>query len=180
MRFCSICGTRLPHPAPVTCPACNTIHYRNSIPTAGALVTHEGKLLLVRRSFEPWKDCWDIPGGFCEPDEHPQHTAAREAWEETGIRVRITGFLSIWMDSYGYASRPDEELPSTMNVYYHAVPLGAVEARPDATEVSEIGWFAPDALPDVIAFPAHELLVLRAWREVFLAGQTEAPLPDRG
>ncbi len=36
-------------------------------------------MLLLRRAKEPWKGRWDIPGGFCDADEHPITTAEREA-----------------------------------------------------------------------------------------------------
>ena len=68
---CSGCGAVLPHDPPVTCPACGAGHWRNAKPCAGALVVRDGRLLLVRRSMEPWLGWWDIPGGFCEEDEHP-------------------------------------------------------------------------------------------------------------
>ena len=45
-------------------------------------------------------DHWDIPGGFCNPDEHPAAAAEREVYEETGITVRTTDLLGIWMDTY--------------------------------------------------------------------------------
>ncbi|MGH9036149.1 MAG: NUDIX domain-containing protein, partial [Acidimicrobiia bacterium] len=70
MIFCSTCGSRLPAPLPATCPSCGAEHYRNAKPCAGALVMRDGKLLLMRRAHEPWLGRWDIPGGFCEVDEH--------------------------------------------------------------------------------------------------------------
>ncbi|MDQ1568251.1 MAG: hypothetical protein QOF96_3131, partial [Actinomycetota bacterium] len=44
-------------------------------------------------------------------------------------------------------------------------------------ETAEIGWFAPDDLPD-IAFD-HARAVLTAWREALSEGRTVTPLPDR-
>ncbi len=77
-RFCSQCAAPLPGPPPVTCPACDTSHWQDAKPCAGALVTRDGRLLLVRRSHEPWLGRWDIPGGFCGSREHPAMAAARE------------------------------------------------------------------------------------------------------
>lgn len=127
--------------------------------------------MLIKRATEPYQGDWDIPGGFIDFGEHPEEAAKREVYEETGLRVRITGLLGIWMDEYG--SAPAAELrESTLNIYYHAVlETNCIETR-NATEVVEIGWFTPEKLPSNMAFPRHECSVLKAWKEVFLAKET--------
>jgi len=178
VRFCPSCGAALPHRPPVTCPGCGVEHWANAKPCAGVLVTDgDGRLLLLRRAKEPWKGRWDIPGGFCDADEHPITTAEREAREETGFDVEVTGFLGLWLDRYPDPS--DTAHPKvTLNAYYHAT-AGAELASPDAAETTEVGWFAPDALPPEIAFPHHAEAVLAAWREAVKNGRTVTPLPDR-
>jgi 8-oxo-dGTP diphosphatase len=160
--FCSHCGQPLPSRPPVTCPSCGTSHWTNPKPCAGALVVHEARLLLVRRSREPWLHHWDIPGGFCNANEHPSAAAEREVYEETGITVRTTGLLGIWMDVY---DRQGEDEESTMNIYYHAIAVAGVNTpRIDPREVESTEWFAADDLPSAIAFPHHGNAVLDAWR----------------
>jgi ADP-ribose pyrophosphatase YjhB (NUDIX family) len=160
---------------------CGTPHWRNPKPCSGALVTREGRLLLLRRAIEPWLGCWDIPGGFCEPGEHPADTARREVREETGLRVRLTGLHGIWMDAYGppAACRPPE---TTMNVYYHAVDDGPEAPEPtiDPAEVTEVGWFAPSKLPEALAFPGHIPAMLAAWRGAALEGRLGYPVAGLG
>ena len=175
MRYCPNCAAPVPHRPPVTCPACGAEHWRNAKPCAGALVTDGGgRLLLVRRASEPWRGWWDIPGGFCEAEEHPMAAAVRETAEETGISVEVTGYLGTWLDRYPGAADPDHVV--TLNAYYHATAGGAV-GQPDADETAEIGWFGADELPD-IAFD-HARLVLAAWRDAMREGRTVTPLPDR-
>lgn len=177
--YCPACGGPLPHHPPVACPHCAARHWRNAKPCGGALVTHGGRLLLVRRNHAPWLDHWDIPGGFCGAEEHPIAAAEREVLEETGLRVEVTGYLGIWLDAY--ADAPAAGPPDiTLNVYYHArLHDDPSRARLDAAEVSELGWFPPDALPEAIAFPNHARTVLHAWRDAYRAGLTQTPLPDR-
>jgi 8-oxo-dGTP diphosphatase len=134
----------------------------------------DGRLLLLRRNTEPWLGWWDIPGGFCDAEEHPMDCAVREAREETGIAVEVTGWLGMWLDHYPGPDDPAHVV--TLNAYYHAV-AGAVLGEPDAHETAEIGWFAADDVPDV-AFP-HARLVIAAWRDAVREGRTLTPLPDR-
>jgi 8-oxo-dGTP diphosphatase len=175
--FCSACGAQLPALPPVACPACGTRHWRNAKPCAGAFVTHEGRLLLVRRAHEPWLDYWDIPGGFCEPDEHPLDAAVREVVEETGLRVRVTGFLGIWIDNYG--ADTDGGLPTvTFNVYYHAIPAGDLTTHIDPNEVAEVAWFLPSEVPERLAFVDHIGPAVAAWKRAVAADELATPLWD--
>jgi ADP-ribose pyrophosphatase YjhB (NUDIX family) len=177
--YCSGCGHALPQLPPVTCSVCGAAHWRDAKPCASGLVTWRGRLLLVQRANEPWRGHWDTPGGFCGPDEHPLLTAEREVLEETGLAVRITGLLGIWMDQYG-CSDGEAKRKTTLNIYYHAIPLEAEpELRPSPDEVVRAGWFAPDELPEALAFPQHIVPVLRAWRSAFRAGEMVSSLPDR-
>jgi len=140
-------------------------------------VTRRGRVLLVRRSHQPWRDCWDVPGGFCGPREHPADAAVREVREETGLVVRVTGILGMWIDTYGHEG-PDAD-KVTLNIYFHGTPETSAEAIIDPNEVAEIGWFGPDDLPEPLAFPDHIPAVLRAWRQAVRADQVTTPLLDR-
>lgn len=163
MRFCSACGAALSSTPPVTCAACGRRHYRNAKPCAGALAVHDGRLLLVQRADQPWQGRWDIPGGFCEADEHPEDAAIRELREETGLDGRVTGILGMWLDHY--PDPGDSAGATTLNIYFH-VEISGGEERPQPGEVERLGWFAADALPapDETAFPHHALDVLEAWK----------------
>lgn len=158
---CSNCGATLATLPPVKCDGCGVEHWANPKPCAAALVYGPRGLLLVRRANEPYRGWWDIPGGFCDHEEHPADTARREVREETGIEVQIGGVLGMWIDRYGTQTADGNPLV-TLNIYFHAIPLAAVIERPQATEIEEIGWF-PGDLPDTIAFPDHAMMVLDAW-----------------
>jgi 8-oxo-dGTP diphosphatase len=120
-------------------------------------------VLLARRAYPPWKDGWGSPGGFCERGEHPIETVEREVLEETGLRVRVTGYLGVWVDDY--ADGPGDEESEVINVaYYRAVPVGGDESAFDPAEVSELRWFAWDKLPAELAPPGTLPAVLAAAR----------------
>ncbi|MTE19138.1 NUDIX domain-containing protein [Streptomyces sp. TRM43335] len=81
---------------------------------------HAGRLLMVRVRD---RDCWELPGGGIEPGETPREAAARELWEESGLRVaperlRFAGFARTSLGPerrvmYGalYTAEVDERLP---------------------------------------------------------------------
>src|SRR3954447_3985850 len=59
---------------------------------AGMLVhDDQGRVLMVRPTY---KDGWDIPGGYVEPDESPAQAAERELAEELDLR-RAPGRLLV-------------------------------------------------------------------------------------
>ena len=53
----------------------------------GAIVVHEGRILLVKRAGEPGRGLWAIPGGRLKPGETLKECAAREILEETGVTI---------------------------------------------------------------------------------------------
>jgi 8-oxo-dGTP diphosphatase len=138
------------------------MHWRNAKPCAGGLVVRDELLLLIRRAREPWAGYWDIPGGFCEADEHPADAAVREVREETGLAVRVTGFIGMWLDRYD--DRPDGLPDTILGCYFHAEPIDGRDVVIDPVEVIEAGWFPAAKLPPEIAFPDHAWPVLDAWR----------------
>ena len=157
-RHCPDCGARLVAPRePVisqTCGACGAIHYRNAKPCAGAVVVQQGRVLLGRRAVEPAQGCWDIPGGFLEPWEHPMDAAAREVREETGLEVRLGPLVAVVMDTY-------HDRDYTLNLYYLAEVIGGREQPAD--DLAELRWFEPRELPAELAF-AHCQSVFAEWQ----------------
>jgi 8-oxo-dGTP diphosphatase len=53
----------------------------------GAVVVHQGRVLLVRRGHEPLKGHWSLPGGLLELGETLRAGVLREVQEETGLLV---------------------------------------------------------------------------------------------
>jgi ADP-ribose pyrophosphatase YjhB (NUDIX family) len=57
----------------------------------GAVVVHEGRLLMIRRGNDPFAGTWSVPGGRLEFGETLQEGALRELQEETGLVGRVSG-----------------------------------------------------------------------------------------
>jgi len=163
VRFCSACGSALPSALPVTCGQCGTSHWSNPKPCANAIVVDGDRVLLVRRAHVPWEGAWCSPGGFCELGEHPLQTVEREVLEETGYRIEVGGYLGVWVDRY--ADDPTDPDAAMINVAYYTAVLADGGGGPvDPAEVSEVAWFAWDALPAELAPPGTLEAVLGAAR----------------
>ena len=167
-RFCPRCSATVEHnPGRAECPACGFAAYANPAPTASAVIVDgDGRALLSRRAYEPYRGLWDLPGGFLEEWEHPLECLRRELREETGLDVEPDEFLGFFVDRYG----PETDARWTLNMYWTARAVGG-ELGP-ADDVSELAWFFPDELPppEETAFRnvAH---VLAEWRDRFARPQ---------
>jgi 8-oxo-dGTP diphosphatase len=68
------------------------------LPAVLAMVTRNGRVLLVRRGKQPTPDKWGFPGGLVELGETVAQAAQRELLEETGITAEagtVTDVLTI-------------------------------------------------------------------------------------
>jgi mutator protein MutT len=55
----------------------------------GGIIVHEGRVVLVKRRFEPLAGQWSIPGGAVETGETLEACLVREMAEETGFLVEV-------------------------------------------------------------------------------------------
>lgn len=154
-KFCTQCAGLLEYrrlqderwPQPV-CPRCGHVEWQNPKPAVSALITRAGangvEVLLGCRAVPPQEGAWDCPGGFLDPDEHPEDALRRECLEELAVEVHLGQIVGIYTDRYG------DEGEYTLNIYYEAtVPRGSPSPGSD---VSETKWFPLDRLPEPIAF----------------------------
>lgn len=62
---------------------------------AGSLIVKNGKILMVKEAKKKCYEQWNFPAGHVEENELITDAAIREAFEETGCRVKLTGVLPI-------------------------------------------------------------------------------------
>ena len=62
---------------------------------AGAIIVHNRRVLLVRSIYGVTKGRYLLPAGRVNAGELPDQAAARETYEETGLRVQIDGLMGV-------------------------------------------------------------------------------------
>ncbi len=134
------------------CPNCGFVFFRDPKVAAGVLAEQDGKVLLVKRLYEPHRGEWALPAGFVEIDEGPVQAALRELTEETGLIGRIRGILGT------YHIRSDPRGPIVTILYHAQIVGGELKAGDDATEVR---FFAPDEVPTNLAFASTRSVLCR-------------------
>ena len=96
IRFCPLCGGALERrrvppvgKQEMVCAGCSFIFYLNHKVVAATIPEHEGRVLLTRRTIQPARGKWTVPGGFVDWGEPVEDGALRETWEETGLKVDL-------------------------------------------------------------------------------------------
>ncbi|RLG92300.1 MAG: hypothetical protein DRO36_01835 [Candidatus Hecatellales archaeon] len=118
--------------------------FKNKKPilAASALVKRNGKVLLVRRRYEPGSGRWALPGGMVEYGETVEETAKREVKEETNVDVEVEKLLGVYnlilRDEYGRVKR------QYVIVCFEGVGK-TFKLKPNH-EVLDLGWFKPEEL----------------------------------
>jgi len=62
----------------------------------GAVIIHEGMVVLVKRRFEPLAGQWSLPGGRLELGETLEGGLAREMLEETGLEIEVGPVVDVF------------------------------------------------------------------------------------
>ena len=62
----------------------------------GAVIIQDGKVVLVKRRFEPLAGQWSLPGGRLELGETLEAGLAREMLEETGLEVEVGPVVDVF------------------------------------------------------------------------------------
>jgi ADP-ribose pyrophosphatase YjhB (NUDIX family) len=176
-NYCPRCGTAIAAAAEdqrPACARCGYVAYADPKVATGVLVSRprdaaiaggrnstgpqrpdDLELLLVRRNHAPALGRWAFPSGYVDAGEVVEVAAVREVFEETGVTIALDRLVGVYSEA------------GNMVVFVayagHLISGEAVAGD----EAFEVGWFAPDALPE-LAFP-HDDQIVADWRATFQA-----------
>lgn len=147
-RFCPVCGGNLEsvtlkdhEPERLVCSRCRFVFYQDPKLVACSIVEVAGKIILLKRSIEPQKGKWVLPGGYVDRGEEVRSAAVRETREECGLETRITKLHGV----YSYPRK------LAVVVVYNAEVLGGHLEAGD--ESDEARLYRPEEIPwDHLAF----------------------------
>ncbi|NMB56656.1 NUDIX hydrolase [Candidatus Beckwithbacteria bacterium] len=155
--FCANCGQKMkeeipPHDDRIrqVCPSCGFIFYNNPKPTVVAIIEKEEKVLLAKRARDPYKDCWDLIGGFVETGETLEEALVREVKEEVNLDVLTATYYFNHIDTYKNAA--NGFVSKNLGVHF-IVKVKDFNTLKPGDDVFETAWFSWANLPkDLVGF----------------------------
>ena len=123
-------------------------------------VFRDGKVLLVRESAD---GRWTLPGGWADVNESPSQAVEKEIEQESGFRARAVKLAAVY-DRRLHGHGPT--LHHSWKVFFLCEISGG-EAR-GSYETDAVGFFDPDALPDMSlgrSTPRQVARMLEHWRD---------------
>jgi len=155
-------------------PSAGLLHQAGAIPYA--IVDGEVRVLLVTSR---GTGRWLIPKGNIDPGLTPAEAAAKEAYEEAGIRGRIATETPLGFFTYFKALKSGEQRPATVEVYALFVRR-QLKRWPEGKQRSA-RWMSADAAARSVKEPGLSRLILRL-KEILEPedGPKAAPANDVG
>jgi len=150
-HYCVLCGTplvvRVIEGREVeACPNDAFVLWHDPKVTTAVVIEVGGGVVLGRRSIEPGRGLWCLPGGFVNDDEGPWEAAARECFEEVCAKVELTRLIGVFHIA-------KQSAPSMVGIAYQARLAEGSVMSPGA-EMLDVRVFQLDSLPP-LAFPSH-------------------------
>lgn len=129
-------------------------HLTAKVGAAVAAFNADGCILLIHRADN---ERWALPGGIVEYGESPAVAVAREAWEESGVQVRVTALLGV----YNTAHHGFQTLQRWMHFVFLAEYTEGVPGPSD--ETLDARFFTRDAVAALALSPGHDVTVAHAF-----------------
>lgn len=118
-------------------------------PAAYAVIIEQGKILLTHWTGErhPERAGWTLPGGGLEIGETAEEAVIREAYEESGYRVRVDGIIAV--DSKYYDDGRDKPFHSLRLLYRAFITSGRAEVTDVGGSTDDVAWIPLEDLPKI-------------------------------
>ena len=157
--FCPRCGTEVESRGriPFRCRECGFADYFGPVAAVGAIVVNaKQEMLFVRRSRDPGKGKWGLPGGFVDPDETAEDALRREVAEETGLQVKTLSFLLTLPNRYEHHG----VVAPVIDLFFEAQVASPERISLAEDELDAFEWSRPTPKHlDNMAFQSNRLAV---------------------
>ena len=128
------------------------------MPSVAVMIRDEaGRLLLVRSADY---GLWQTVGGAIDPGETPADAAVREAFEESGLEVQLTGVLGVHGGPLFRLGYPNGDVCEYTAISFGARPTGGA-IRADGDETTDVRWFTAGQAAALEVAPHTRFLVTR-------------------
>lgn len=95
------------------------------------IIERKGKIVVVKRKKDPFKNMLALPGGFVKLGETVENAAIREAKEETSLDVELKAILGVYSDP------KRDPRGQVISIVFIAKPVGGeLKSGSDAKEAS--------------------------------------------
>jgi len=112
----------------------------------GAVIVHDGRILMVKRGTDPSMGLWSVPGGKVDPSESLSAAVEREVREETGLEVSCGPFI-------GHAESIGRHGHYVILDFYATVNLDLTEPLRPGSDASEAAWIDLDRVLELELVP---------------------------
>lgn len=126
--------------------ACGYVQWNNPTPAVGALIEHEGEIVLARGTGWP-EGAFALVTGYLEALEDPKACVAREVKEELGLDVVESHLIGNYLF----------ERKNEIMLCYHAIATGEIRLN---HEIAEVKRYAP---ADLRPWPRATGLAVADW-----------------
>ncbi len=141
------------------CPddACGFVQWQNPTPAVGALVEHEGQIVLARGA--GWPDgFFALVTGYLEKNEDPKIGVVREVKEEIGLEVVESHLIGNYIF----------ERKNEIMLCYHVIAIGEIRL---SKEIAEVKRYRPQDLkpwPRATGFAVADWMKARGLKVEFI------------
>ena len=120
--------------------------------TIDAFAMKNGKVLLGKRKSGTFANHWELPGGFVERGETLRKAVAREALEETGLKVIPQKIVGIYDD-------PKRDPRGHVVTVTYLCKITGGRIKPQENEVKEVRFFSiPEIRKLKLAFDHRKII----------------------
>lgn len=118
---------------------------------SAAIFDSEGRVLLTRRADNGQ---WCLPSGGMEPGESVEEACAREVFEETGLRVRLTRLVGVYSNPHQLVIYQDGTKVQIVALHFEAEITGGKLSLSD--ETTDYGYFSLDEIEGLEMLGKHK------------------------